>query len=277
MHSFVLRDGRKIDFQQTEIMGIINITKNSFYKESRVSEESLMQRVDQFIQEGALILDIGAESTRPGIDPVDEDTEIENIQKAVSMIREKYPKVLLSIDTYRATTAEAAILAGADIINDISGLTFDERMADVVAKYQVPIIIMHIKGKPKDMQNDPHYDDLITEVEGFFNRQIQLALDHGVQRDKIILDPGIGFGKNYEHNVSLIKNIDFMKKYQLPILLAVSRKTFIGQRLGGLEPSQRLEGTIAVSCFAAMKGIEMVRVHDVKENLRAVRVMELFK
>ena len=277
MHSFVLRDGRKIAFHQTEIMGIINITKNSFYKESRVSEESLMQRVDQFIQEGALILDIGAESTRPGIDPVDEDTEIENIQKAVSMIREKYPKVLLSIDTYRATTAEAAILAGADIINDISGLTFDERMADVVAKYQVPIIIMHIKGKPKDMQNDPHYDDLITEVEGFFNRQIQLALDHGVQRDKIILDPGIGFGKNYEHNVSLIKNIDFMKKYQLPILLAVSRKTFIGQRLGGLEPSQRLEGTIAVSCFAAMKGIEMVRVHDVKENLRAIRVMELFK
>ncbi|KAA9232869.1 dihydropteroate synthase [Aerococcus urinae] len=276
MHSFVLRNDRKIDFQQTEIMGIINITKNSFYKESRVSEESLMQRVDQFIQEGALILDIGAESTRPGIDPVDEDTEIENIQRAVSMIREKYPNILLSIDTYRATTAEAAILAGADIINDISGLTFDEKMADIVAKYQVPIIIMHIKGKPKDMQNDPHYDDLITEVEEFFDRQIQLALDHGVQRDKIILDPGIGFGKNYEHNVSLIKNIDFMKKYQLPILLAVSRKTFIGQRLGGLEPSQRLEGTIAVSCFAAMKGIEMVRVHDVKENLRAIRVMELF-
>ncbi|WP_195851172.1 dihydropteroate synthase [Aerococcus tenax] len=277
MHSFVLRDGRKIDFQQTEIMGIINITKNSFYKESRVSEESLMQRVDQFIQEGALILDIGAESTRPGIDPVDEDIEIQNIQRAVSMIREKYPNILLSIDTYRATTAEAAILAGADIINDISGLTFDERMADVVAKYQVPVIIMHIKGKPKDMQDNPHYDDLLAEVEEFFDRQIQLALDHGVQRDKIILDPGIGFGKNYEHNVSLIKNIDFMKKYQLPILLAVSRKTFIGQRLGGLEPSQRLEGTIAVSCFAAMKGIEMVRVHDVKENLRAIRVMELFK
>ncbi|KAA9219700.1 MULTISPECIES: dihydropteroate synthase [Aerococcus] len=277
MHSFVLRDGRKIDFQQTEIMGIINITKNSFYKESRVSEENLMQRVDQFIQEGAFILDIGAESTRPGIDPVDEQTEIQNIQRAVSMIREKYPNILLSIDTYRATTAEAAILAGADIINDISGLTFDERMADVVAKYQVPIIIMHIKGKPKDMQNDPHYDDLITEVEEFFDQQIQLALDHGIQRDKIILDPGIGFGKNYEHNVSLIKNIDFMKKYQLPILLAVSRKTFIGQRLGGLEPSERLEGTIAVSCFAAMKGIEMVRVHDVKENLRAIRVMELFK
>ncbi|WP_195853527.1 dihydropteroate synthase [Aerococcus tenax] len=277
MHSFVLRDGRKIDFQQTEIMGIINITKNSFYKESRVSEESLMQRVDQFIHEGALILDIGAESTRPGIDPVDEDTEIQNIQRAVSMIREKYPNILLSIDTYRATTAEAAILAGADIINDISGLTFDERMADVVAKYQVPVIIMHIKGKPKDMQDNPHYDDLLAEVEEFFDRQIQLALDHGVQRDKIILDPGIGFGKNYEHNVSLIKNIDFMKKYQLPILLAVSRKTFIGQRLGGLEPSQRLEGTIAVSCFAAMKGIEMVRVHDVKENLRAIRVMELFK
>ncbi|WP_196793318.1 dihydropteroate synthase [Aerococcus sp. Group 1] len=182
----------------------------------------------------------------------------------------------MSIDTYRATTAEAAILAGADIINDISGLTFDEKMADIVAKYQVPIIIMHIKGKPKDMQNDPHYDDLITEVEEFFDRQIQLAIDHGIQRDKIILDPGIGFGKNYEHNVSLIKNIDFMKKYQLPMLLAVSRKTFIGQRLGGLEPSQRLEGTIAVSCFAAMKGIEMVRVHDVKENLRAIRVMELF-
>lgn len=277
MHSFVLRDGRKIDFQQTEIMGIINITKNSFYKESRISEENLMQRVDQFIQEGAFILDIGAESTRPGIDPVDEHTEIQNIQRAVSMIREKYPNILLSIDTYRATTAEAAILAGADIINDISGLTFDERMADVVAKYQVPVIIMHIKGKPKDMQNDPHYDDLITEVEEFFDQQIQLALDHGIQRDKIILDPGIGFGKNYEHNVSLIKNIDFMKKYQLPILLAVSRKTFIGQRLGGLEPSQRLEGTIAVSCFAAMKGIEMVRVHDVKENLRAIRVMELFK
>lgn len=277
MNSFILKDGREISFHQTEMMGIINVTENSFYDKSRVSSDDVLQRAAKFVDEGALILDIGAESTRPGIDPVAQEVEIERITHAIRAIRKAHPDCLLSIDTYRASTAEAAILEGADIINDISGLTFDPKMADIVAKYQVPIIIMHIQGTPKNMQQNPQYNDVVQDVTEFFERQIQVALDHGVKKERIILDPGIGFGKNYDHNITLIREIDFMKKFNMPILLAVSRKTFIGQRLGNLPPQDRLEGTIAVSCFAAQKGIEMVRVHDVKENLRAVRVMELFR
>ncbi|MEG0372253.1 MAG: dihydropteroate synthase, partial [Clostridium sp.] len=204
----------------------------------------------------------------------------EEIARVVPLIREirKYNKdILISVDTYRSKTAEESIKAGADIINDISGLTFDDNMASIAAKYKVPIIIMHIKGTPKDMQENPYYTDVIKEMKEFFKDRIDYALSKGISRDKIMIDPGIGFGKLYEHNIEIIKKIDEFYEFDMPILLAVSRKGMIGTALGGLKAEERLEGTIAISCYAAQIGIEMVRVHDVLENNRAVRMTEVLR
>ena len=176
-------------------------------------------------------------------------------------IRKKNKDILISVDTYRAKTAEEAIKAGADIINDISAMTFDDNMAEVAVKYDAPVILMHIKGTPKD----------------YFKKRIDYAISKGIKRDKIILDPGIGFGKNYDHNIELIKKIDSFYEFNMPILLAVSRKTFIGLALGNIPVEERLEGTIAVSCFAAMKNVDMIRVHDVLENKKAIKMIEVLK
>jgi dihydropteroate synthase len=185
--------------------------------------------------------------------------------------------VLISVDTYRAETAEESIKAGADIINDISAMAYDENMANVVKKYEVPVILMHVKGTPKDMQNNPVYEDVVEEVKEYFEERVNYALSKGITLDKIILDPGVGFGKNYEHNIELIKYIDKLYIKDLPMLLAVSRKSSIGNALGNLPPQERLEGTLAVTCYAALKGVEMVRVHDVKENKRAAMMSEVLR
>jgi dihydropteroate synthase len=229
------------------------------------------------VHDGADILDIGGESTRPGSEPISTEEEISRVVPLIKEIRKINNEVLISVDTYRADTAEEAILSGADIVNDISAMSFDEDMAKVVKKYNVPVILMHIKGTPKDMQKDPHYDDVIMEVSDFFNERINYAQSQGIKRDKLILDPGVGFGKLYEHNIELIKKIDYFYKLDLPILLAVSRKSSIGMALGNLPASERLEGTLAVTCYAALKGVEMVRVHDVLENKRAAMMIEVLK
>lgn len=278
MKYVVLRDGRKYYFNSMKIMGIINATPDSFYEHSRVLKgHNALERSLRMIAEGADILDIGGESTRPGSDPVTEDEEIERVVPLIREIRRNNSDVLISVDTYRAKTAEEALKAGADIINDISAMTFDDKMAEVALKYNAPVILMHIKGTPKDMQKNPHYDDVIKEVGDFFEERIEYALSKGITRDKLILDPGIGFGKLYEHNIELIKNIGEFHRFNLPILLAVSRKSTIGTALGKLPPEERLEGTIAVSCFAALNNIDMIRVHDVLENYRAVRMTEVLK
>ncbi|MEG1416598.1 MAG: dihydropteroate synthase [Clostridium sp.] len=276
--SVTLKDGKAYNFDNMKIMGILNATPNSFFEGSRVSSVDVaVETALKMIEDGADILDIGGESTRPGSEPVDVDEEISRVVPLIEAIREVNKEVIISIDTYRAKTAEAAILAGADIVNDISGLTFDENMADVVAKYNVPVFIMHIKGTPKDMQNNPHYDDVILEMSQFFEERINYALSKGISRDKIMLDPGIGFGKNYQHNVDIIKNIETFYKFDMPILLAASRKGMIGYALGDLPAEERLEGTMAITCYAADRGIEMIRVHDVKENYRAARMTEVFR
>lgn len=273
-----LRDGRKYYFDRMKIMGIINATADSFYEVSRVSGlESAVSRAIKMIGEGADILDIGGESTRPGAEPVSLEEEIGRIVPLIKEIRKFNKDVLISVDTYRAETAEEAIKVGADIINDISAMTFDERMAEVVKKYGVPVILMHIKGTPKNMQYNPEYIDVIEEVKEYFQKRVDFALSKGISMDKIILDPGVGFGKKYEHNIELIKNIDKLSVQNLPMLLAVSRKSSIGIALGNLPAEERLEGTLAVTCYAALKGVEMIRVHDVKENKRAAVMSEVLK
>lgn len=278
MRSIELKDGTIYNFENMKIMGILNATKDSFYPGSRIEDvENAVKRAIKMIEDGADILDIGGESTRPGSDPVTVEEEIERVAPVIKAIRDRDKDILISVDTYRSETAEAAIKVGADIINDISAMTFDEKMADVAVKYNVPIILMHIKGTPKDMQKNPHYDDVVKEVKDFFQERIDYGISKGIKRNKMILDPGIGFGKNFNHNMELIRKIDSLFVFDLPILLAVSRKSSIGKALGDLPVEERLEGTIAVSCYAAMKDVDMIRVHDVLENKRAIKMIEVLK
>lgn len=278
MRYIELKDGTIYKFKNIRIMGIINATDNSFYPNSRVySVENAVNRGIEMIECGADILDIGGESTRPGSKPITVEEEIQRVVPVISSIRQKNKDILISVDTYRSETAEEAIKSGADIINDISAMTFDENMADIAIKYNVPIILMHIKGKPKDMQKNPHYNDVIKEVKDFLKERIHYAINRGIKKDKLILDLGIGFGKSFDHNIKLIKNIDEFLIFDLPVLLAVSRKSFIGQALNDVPVEERLEGTIAVSCYAALKDVDIIRVHDVLENSRAVKMTEVLK
>ena len=273
-----LKDGSRYCFDSMKVMGIINVTPDSFYEKSRMqSVNTAVDTAVKMINDGADFIDIGGESTRPGSNPVTEEEEINRVVPAVKEIRKINSKILISVDTYRAKTAEEALKAGADIINDISALTFDEKMADIVSSYKVPVILMHIKGAPKSMQQNPYYKDVFEEVSGFLKERIEFAVSKGITHDKIIIDPGIGFGKNFEHNIELIKRIGEFQNLNCPVLLAVSRKTSIGKATGAAAPKDRLPGTIAVTCYAAMHGVDMVRVHDVLENKQAVMMMECLK
>ncbi|APH15866.1 dihydropteroate synthase [Clostridium sporogenes] len=271
----ILKDGREINYENLKVMGIINCTPDSFYEGSRKNSiEEALKTAEKMLKEGAEILDIGGESTRPGSDPVNEEEEIKRVVPVIKEIKNKFKDAIISIDTYRANTAKAAIEAGADIVNDISAMKYDENMVKVVKEYNVPVILMHVKGKPKDMQIDPVYENLMKEIHLYFNERIEYCKSHGITEDKIILDPGIGFGKTVEHNLKIMNTIEELKSFNLPVLLAASRKATIGKVLGNLPTEERLEGTIALSCLAVDSGLQMVRVHDVKENTRAIRMLE---
>lgn len=275
MKHIVLKDGQIKKFEQMDMMGIINVTPNSFFEGSRTyNHKDAINRAEKLISEGAKFLDVGGESTRPGSDPVEIEEEINRVCPVIKEIKKNHPDILISVDTYNAKTAREAIKNGADIVNDISGLSFDKDMVKVVKEENVPVIIMHIKGQPKTMQKDPHYDNVVEEVYEFLEKQINYAKENGIGKEKIIIDLGIGFGKNYDHNIELLKNIDYFDKLGLPHLLAVSRKRFIGETLKEDDPEDRLYGTIAITLYAKSKGIEIARVHDVKENYEAVKMYE---
>ena len=256
-------------------MGILNVTPDSFYEGSRVpAMEELVERAGRMLAAGAGVLDIGGESTRPGSDSVDGEEERRRVVPAIAALRKAYPDAVISIDTYRADTAEAAIAAGADIINDISAMEADPRMADVVVATKAPIILMHMRGTPKNMQQNCEYKDVVQEVAVYLAQRAQLLRERGVSADKIILDPGIGFAKNVEQNLLLMRDLKALTSFGYPVLLAASRKSTLGAVLGGVPAEQRLEGTIATSLQAIYAGAQMVRVHDVEENVRAIRTLE---
>ena len=263
-----------INLLKTNVMGIINVTPDSFYEGSRVDLAGVSQKALEMIQDGADVIDVGGESTRPFSEPVPEDEELKRVIPAIEAIRTVSKDIPISVDTYKSSVARKAIEAGADIINDISGGTFDKDMFKVAAEYNVPIIIMHIKGTPKDMQQNPYYEDVIEEILQFFEKRIDEALKAGVELENIILDPGIGFGKRLEDNLEIIRRCEEFKVLGRPILIGASRKSTIGTVLGGLPPQDRLKGTIAISTICALKRIEFVRVHDVKENKRAILMTE---
>ena len=270
-----LADGRVFTYDKMCVMGILNITPDSFYEGSRVSAlADVVAREGQMLEQGAQVLDIGGESTRPGSDSVDGDEERRRVLPVIEALRREYPEAVLSVDTYRADTAEAALSVGADIINDISAMEADARMADVVVRTKAPIILMHMRGTPKNMQQNCQYQDVVQEVAVYLAQRAQLLREQGVGADKIILDPGIGFAKDVEQNLRLMRDLHVLTSFGYPVLLAASRKSTIGAVLGGIPAAERLEGTIATSLQAVYAGAQMVRVHDVLPNVRAIRMLE---
>ncbi len=254
-------------------MGIINVTPDSFSDGGLfLDRERAVRRGLELAADGADIIDVGGESTRPGSLPV---TEEEELGRVIPVIRELRPRTgaLISVDTSKAAVAAAAVEAGADIINDVSALRADPAMAGVVAASGAGLVIMHMKGTPRTMQLNPEYDDVLAEVRDFLEARIRAAEAAGIPRERVIIDPGIGFGKNLEHNLDLIARQDLFLEIGRPLLMGISRKSFLG-RILGLPPEERLEGTIAVSVLCVQKGADILRVHDVKQVARAVKVAE---
>jgi dihydropteroate synthase len=258
--------------KKTYIMGIINVTPDSFYDGGKYNNlEQAVLLAEKLIKDGADILDIGGESTRPAAKSVSPDEELSRVIPLIEKIKDF--GIPISIDTTKAEVAEEAVKAGAKIINDISGLNFDPEMVKVAARTGVYIIIMHIKGTPKNMQENPVYGNLLVEMEEYFEKSITLALKNNVSREKIIIDPGIGFGKTLEHNLEILRNLSEIKKIGYPVMLGTSRKSFIS-KISALPVEERLEGSLATVVTGISQGIDIVRVHDVKETKRAILVAD---
>lgn len=269
---------RVLNFDKTLIMGIINVTPDSFYAGSRkLREEDIIETAKSMVENGVDIIDIGGQSTRPGSDFVDEEEELNRVIPAIKIVREYFPEVLISVDTFRSRVAKEAVEYGADVINDISAFRFDSDLLKVVKEYNIPYILMHMKGTPKDMQVNPYYEDVVKEIYEFFIERINFMLDRGISEDKIIVDPGIGFGKRYEDNLEILARLREFKTLKKPILIGASRKSFIGKALSDLPPEERLEGTLGVTALCVLNDVDIIRVHDVKENKRVVKVLEAIK
>lgn len=262
--SWTLR-GREFDWKRTYLMGVLNVTPDSFSDggEFNTPATALVQ-AQQLVAAGADIIDLGGQSTRPGAVEIGLEEEGDRVLSVLQLIRPAI-SVPISIDTTRAAMAKAAVEAGADLINDISAGTFDPDMLPTVAQLNVPIVLMHIRGTPQTMQTLTDYQDLIGEIYQFLETQIQVAIACGINRDKIIIDPGIGFAKNYEQNLEILRRLSEFSPLNCPILIGVSRKSFIGRILNQPDPKARIWGTAAACCAAIFSGANILRVHDVKE------------
>ncbi|NPA80541.1 MAG: dihydropteroate synthase [Thermotogae bacterium] len=255
-------------------MGILNITPDSFYDGSRLSGvDGALRRAERMLEEGAMLLDIGGESTRPGADPVPLEEEIRRVVPTVEAIARTFPDAVISVDTYKSEVARRSVEVGAHIINDISGGTFDPDILKVAAEYGTGIILNHIRGKPKDMQRNPHYDDAPAEVLRELMDRVARAKDFGVPDESICIDPGIGFGKRLEDNLRLIKAADRFVASGYVVLYGVSRKSFIGMALGYDDPADRLYATLGVHAYLYLKGVHVLRVHDVRETADVVGII----
>jgi dihydropteroate synthase len=259
---------------KTYIMGILNVTPDSFSDGGEFNQiNSALIQAKKTIQNGVDIIDIGGQSTRPGAVQISLEEELNRVIPIIKTIRQ-HQDIPISIDTTRAEIAEKAIAAGADLINDISGATYDSEMLATAAKLEVPIILMHIKGTPQTMQNLTDYQDLIAEIRDFFQQQIRKAIAYKIKPANIIIDPGIGFAKNVAQNIQLIQQLSQLKTCNQPLLIGVSRKSFIGQIIGQDNPKNRVWGTAAACCSAIANGADLIRVHDVAEMFDVARVAD---
>ncbi len=267
---------------RTHIMGVINVTPDSFsdggrfIRGDRGGRPDFMLAVEtalKMAEDGADIIDVGGESTRPGAERLPLEEELARVVPVIEGIR-KHSDVPVSIDTYKSETAKAAVLAGASIINDISGGGFDPDMLPLAASAGAAVILMHIKGTPADMQKEPHYEDVVREVKDYLAERAKEAVSAGVPRDKILVDPGIGFGKTVRHNLELINRLDEIAALGYPVVLGTSRKAFIGRLTGVAEAKDRLDGTIASCVVGIVRGAKVIRVHDVRAAKRAATVAD---
>jgi dihydropteroate synthase len=266
MSSNLIIRGRCFEWgQRTYLMGILNVTPDSFSDggEFNTTSAALVQ-AQALVTAGADIIDVGGQSTRPGAKQITLAEELDRVVSVLQVLRSEIA-VPISVDTTRAAVARASVEAGADIINDISGGTFDSEMLPTVAELGVPIILMHIRGTPQTMQQQTDYQDLLTEISSFLAGQIGLAIAAGIDQDKIIIDPGIGFAKNYEQNLEIFRHLRSLTALNCPILVGASRKSFIGRILNQPDPKARVWGTAAACCAAIFNGADILRVHDVQE------------
>ena len=265
--------GKLLDLGEPQVMGILNVTPDSFYGKSRKqSDEEIATRVRSVLQEGGSIIDIGAYSSRPGAADVPVETEMSRLRHGLEILRREAPDAIVSVDTFRADAARMCVEEyGVQIVNDISGGELDDRMFDTVAELGVPYILMHIKGNPQNMQDNPQYDDLMCEMLVYFGSKVQRLHEMGVK--DIILDPGFGFAKTLDHNYELMNRMEDLKVLGLPLLVGVSRKSMI-YRLLGTSPDEALNGTTALHAMSLLKGASILRVHDVREAVETVEIVK---
>lgn len=263
--------GKLIDLSEPKVMGILNITEDSFYDGGKYLDENLMlQHVESMLKDGADIIDLGAQSTRPGATLLDANTEIQRLSSPIKSIIRNFPNAILSVDTFYSEVAKMAIDQGASIINDVSAGSVDNEMFKTVAELQIPYILMHAQGSPETMQESPQYENVYADVFKFFVDKTNILRELGVK--DIILDPGFGFGKTLEHNYELLNNLEFFHELKLPTLVGVSRKSMINKVLE-CNPSEALNGTSVINTMSLMTGANILRVHDVKEAKEAIKIV----
>ena len=269
-------NGRLLDLSSPKVMGIVNVTPDSFYTSSRVGDEAALRcRVEQMRAEGADMIDIGACSTRPGADTVASDEEMKRLEWALKTVCSEWPEAIISVDTFRSEVAKMSVEEyGAAIVNDISAGDLDGNMFDTVARMRVPYIIMHMKGRPATMQQAPKYDDVVSEVVMYLAGKVAALRERGVA--DIIIDPGFGFGKTLEHNYELLAHLSALHELECPPLVGMSRKSMV-YRLLEQTPEEALNGTTVVNTMALLQGANILRVHDVRAAVEAVRICEKMK
>jgi dihydropteroate synthase len=263
--------GKKIDLSVPKVMGILNITPDSFYDGGRFqTDKTVLSQTEKMLNEGATFIDIGAYSSRPNAKNISEDDELQRVVPMIKLLCKEFPEILISIDTFRAKVAKKSISAGACMINDISGGNLDKAMFQTVADYQVPYILMHMKGNPQNMQDKPSYNDLIKEVKEYFKEKIQQLEQLNVQ--DIILDMGFGFSKTMHHNYDILQKLEEFQEFNRPVLAGMSRKSML-YKLLDTTPKKMLNATTIVNTLAIEKGVKILRVHDVKEALECVKIV----
>lgn len=263
--------GKIIDLSTPVVMGILNLTPNSFFDGGKfTNEESVLKQVEKLFREGATIIDVGGMSSKPGAEIISEEEELKRVLKPVERILEKFPETTVSIDTIHARVADECLQRGAHIINDISAGRFDANMIAMVAKYRVPFVLMHMQGMPSDMQKNPSYENVTTELLDFFAERIKVCRDSGI--NDLILDVGFGFGKTTEHNFTMLRNLKLFNTFNLPVLAGVSRKGMIYKTLG-IKAEDALNGTTVLNTIALLNGANILRVHDAKEAREAIELV----
>lgn len=267
--------GTLIDLSTPKVMGIVNVTPDSFFDGGKLTNsDEIVGQVEKMLHDGATFIDLGGYSSKPGAEFVSETEELNRVIPIVKLLVEKFPDILLSIDTFRSEVAKQAVENGAVIINDISAGLLDENMLETVAKLQVPYIMMHMKGTPKTMQSLANYDDLLKEINFYFSERVAKARSFGL--NDIVIDPGFGFAKTIEHNYELLQNLELLQFHDLPILAGISRKSMIYRTLDS-KPEDALNGTTFLHAFCLQKGANILRVHDVKEAVECVKLMSQLK